>query len=32
MGSAIVLVTHDLQLAARMDRTLHIVDGLITDG
>ncbi len=32
MGSAIVLVTHDLDLAARMDRTLHIVDGLITDG
>ena len=31
MGSAIVLVTHDLSLAARMDRTLHIVDGLITD-
>ncbi|MGM0517561.1 MAG: ABC transporter ATP-binding protein [Pseudomonadota bacterium] len=32
MGSAIVLVTHDLDLAARMDRTLHIVDGLITGG
>ncbi|WP_410474635.1 ABC transporter ATP-binding protein [Guyparkeria sp. TX1] len=31
MGSAIVLVTHDLELAARMDRTLHIADGLITD-
>ena len=31
MGSAIVLVTHDLKLAATMDRTLHIVDGLITD-
>ncbi|MFP4252528.1 MAG: ATP-binding cassette domain-containing protein, partial [Guyparkeria sp.] len=31
MGAAIVLVTHDLALAARMDRTLHIVDGLITD-
>ena len=30
MGSAIVLVTHDLGLAARMDRTLHIVDGRIT--
>ena len=30
IGSAIVLVTHDLDLAARMDRTLHIVDGLIT--
>ncbi|HZJ82103.1 MAG TPA: ATP-binding cassette domain-containing protein [Guyparkeria sp.] len=30
MGSAIVLVTHDLDLAARMDRTLHIVDGRIT--
>ncbi|MFA7522162.1 MAG: ATP-binding cassette domain-containing protein [Halothiobacillaceae bacterium] len=30
MGSAIVLVTHDLELAARMDRTLHIVDGRIT--
>jgi lipoprotein-releasing system ATP-binding protein len=32
MGSAIVLVTHDLDLAARMDRTLHIVDGVIADG
>ncbi|MFW6322389.1 MAG: ABC transporter ATP-binding protein [Guyparkeria sp.] len=32
IGSAIVLVTHDLDLAARMDRILHIVDGLITDG
>ncbi|MDG4868089.1 ATP-binding cassette domain-containing protein [Guyparkeria sp. 1SP6A2] len=31
MGAAIVLVTHDLELAARMDRTLHIADGLITD-
>lgn len=31
MGSAIVLVTHDLELAARMDRTLHIADGVITD-
>ena len=31
IGSAIVLVTHDLELAARMDRTLHIADGLITD-
>ncbi|MFO7582424.1 ABC transporter ATP-binding protein [Guyparkeria sp.] len=31
IGAAIVLVTHDLDLAARMDRTLHIVDGLITD-
>jgi len=31
MGSAIVLVTHDLSLAARMDCTLRIVDGMITD-
>ncbi|HER19563.1 MAG TPA: ATP-binding cassette domain-containing protein, partial [Chromatiales bacterium] len=31
MGSAVVLVTHDLSLAARMDRTLRIVDGRITD-
>ncbi len=31
IGAAIVLVTHDLELAARMDRTLHIADGLITD-
>ena len=29
-GAAFVMVTHDAQLAARMDRTLHIVDGRIT--
>ena len=29
-GAAFVMVTHDAQLAARMDRKLHIVDGRIT--
>ncbi len=29
-GAAFVMVTHDSQLAARMDRKLHIVDGRIT--
>lgn len=28
-GRAIVTVTHDLALAARMDRRVHIVDGRI---
>ena len=29
-GAAFVMVTHDPELAARMDRTLHIVDGKIS--
>lgn len=31
LGTAIVLVTHDLALADRMERTLHMVDGLIDE-
>ncbi len=30
-GSALALVTHDPTLAARMDRTVHLVDGLLTE-
>ena len=28
-GKAIVIVTHDLELAAKADRRVHIVDGRI---
>lgn len=31
-GSALVLVTHNPNLAARTDRTLRLVDGLLQDG
>ena len=30
LGTALVLVTHDLQVAARMDRTVYLHDGVLS--
>jgi len=30
-GSALALVTHDPELAQRMDRTVRLVDGVLAD-
>jgi len=29
VGTALIIVTHDPELAARTDRTLHLVDGYL---
>lgn len=31
-GKSVIAVTHDLEMAERMDRRIHIVDGKIADG
>ncbi|WP_051242911.1 ABC transporter ATP-binding protein [Stappia stellulata] len=30
-GKTVIAVTHDLEMAARMDRRLHLVDGMLAD-
>jgi putative ABC transport system ATP-binding protein len=30
-GTTIIMVTHDPELAARAQRNVHIVDGMVTD-